>query len=303
MTNRNLSPNALMKASRDHAIGLYRSRRMRITALIIAIFLALFGLFGFFIAPGLIKTQLEKQLSAQLNRQVTVGAIHLNPYTVRLTVDKLHIADRDGRSPFVDIDNLVVNGSWSSIFRLAPVLDELTLQHPQIHITRINPQEFNFTDIVERFASKPADPNASPTRFAMSNISVHNGDISFDDKVQNAEHRVDQIELGIPFLANLPHDADVFVQPLLAMRVDGSPLRIQGQTKPFATTHESVISFNLDHLDLAKYLSYSPEPLPAAIPSGQLSGNLDIHFVQAQPTSQLLLKGALQIDNFAMTTH
>ncbi|WP_233842045.1 DUF748 domain-containing protein [Dyella sp. 2HG41-7] len=303
MTNRNLSPNALMKAGGERAIGVYRSRRTRITALVVAIFLVLFGLFGFFIAPGLIKSQLQKQLAAQLNRQVTIGAIHLNPYTVRLTVEKLHIADRDGVSPFVDIDNLVVNGSWSSIFHLAPVLDELTLQHPQIHLTRISEQEFNFTDIVQRFASKPADPNASPTRFAMSNISVHNGDISFDDKVQNATHRVDQIELGIPFLANLPHDTDVFVQPLLAMRVDGSPLRIQGQTKPFATTHESVISFNLDHLDLAKYLSYSPTPLPAAIPSGQLSGNLDVHFVQTQPTTQLLVQGALQIDNFAMTTH
>ena len=302
MANRNLSPDALMKAGRARALGLYHSRRMRITALVIAIFLLLLGLFGFFIAPGIIKSQLEKQLTAQLQRPVTIGAIHLNPYTLRLTVDRLHIGERDGLSPFVDVDNLVVNASWGSVFHLAPVLDELSLVHPQIHITRTGPQTFNFSDIVQRFASKPADPNASPTRFALYNISVHNGDIRFDDKVQNAAHRVDQLELGVPFIANLPHDVNVFVQPLLAMRVDGSPLRIQGQTKPFANSLESVISFNMDRLDLAKYLAYASASLPAAIPSGLLSGTLDVHFVQAQPTPQLVLKGALQLDNFSMTT-
>jgi hypothetical protein len=303
MTNRNLSPHALMKAGRERAVGLYRSRRLRITALVIAIILVLFGLFGFFIAPGLIKSQLEKQIATQLDRPVTIGAIHVNPYTLRVTVDSLHIGERGGTSPFVDLDQLVVNGSWGSVFHLAPVLDQLTLQHPQIHITRTGPQTFNFSDILQRFAAKPADPNAAPTRFAVSNISVHNGDITFNDTVQNATHRADQLELGIPFIANLPHDVDIFVQPLLAMRVDGSPLRIQGQTKLFSSSRESVISFNMDRLDLAKYLAYAPAPLPAAIPSGLLSGALEMHFVQAQPAPQLLLKGTLQLDNFVMTTN
>jgi uncharacterized protein involved in outer membrane biogenesis len=303
MANRKSSPSALMVAGRQRAIGLYRSRRMRITALVIVIFLALLGVFGFFIAPGIVKSQLEKQLSAQLERPVSIGAVHVNPYTLRVVIDKLHIGERDGTTPFVDLDELVVNASWGSVFRMAPVLDELTLQHPQIHITRTGPQTFNFTDIVQRFASKPSPPNASPTRFAVSNISVHNGDFTLDDKVLNATHHIDQFELGIPFLANLPHDTDIFVQPLLAMRVDGASLRLQGQTKPFANSHESVISFTLDHLDLPRYLGYVPEPLPAAIPSGQLSGTLNLHFIDVKPTQQLRLDGQLQADNFVMTTH
>jgi hypothetical protein len=303
MTNRNSSSKAIMDAGRERALHLYRSRGLRITALVLVIFLVLLGLFGFFIAPGILKSQLEKQLSAQLERPVSVGAIHINPYTLRVAVDKLHIGERDNTSPFVDVDNLVVNASWSSVFHMAPVLDELSLVHPQIHITRTGPQQFNFSDIVQRFASKPAAPNAQPTRFALSNISVHNGDIMLDDKVLNATHRIDQLEIGIPFLANLPHDTDIFVQPLLAMQVDGSPLHIQGQTKPFANSHESVISFSLDHLDLAKYLGYVPEPLPANIPSGLLSGKLELRFIDTQPNQQLQLQGQLQIDNLAVITH
>ncbi|MGC1550473.1 MAG: DUF748 domain-containing protein [Rhodanobacter sp.] len=293
---------------RDGASGLYRSHRLRKIVLILAIVLVIFGLLGFFAAPPIIKGQIESRASTALDRPITLGAVHLNPYTLKFDVDQLHIGDRDGHSPFVDIDHLTVNAAWSSVLRMAPVLDALTVQHPQIHITRTSDQQFNFSDLIDRFASKPADPNAPPARFALSNISVHNGDIAFDDKVLNTTHNVSQIEIGIPFIANLPHDTDVFVQPLLAMQVDGSPIHIGGQTKPFAESHESAIDFNLDHLDLPRYLSYVPTPLPIAIPSGQLSGQLKLDFIDKSATDknaaqQLKLTGNLQLDNFALSNH
>ena len=288
--------------ARGHAERLYRSHRLRKIALIAAIVLAVFGLLGFFAAPPIIRSQLQTRLTALLGRPVSVDAVHLNPFTLRLQLDKLHIADRDGRSPFVDVDRTVVNASWTSLFRMAPVLDELSLQHPQLHIARSAPQQFNFSDLVDKFAGGPPKPGSEPARFALSNISVHDGDIAFDDAVTHAAHRIDHLELGIPFIANLPRDTDVFVQPLLAMNVDGSPLRIAGQTKPFADSRESVVNFTLDHLDLPRYLGYVPEKLPVAIPRGQLSGRLELHFVQAKSGPQVRLGGQLQLDDFALAT-
>ncbi|WP_243039834.1 DUF748 domain-containing protein [Dyella sedimenti] len=295
-----LFSNPRLAAGRDRALAVYRSHRMRKALLILAIVLVVFGLLGFLAAPSIIRGQIEKRASAALARPVTLGAVHLNPYTLRLQLDRLHIADRDGKSPFVDIDQAVINTSWSSVFRLAPVLDQLSLQRPRIHIVRTGDQRFNFSDIIDRYASQPSDPNASPARFALSNISVHDGDIQFDDEAMKASHHVEQLELGIPFIANLPSDADVFVQPLLSMKVDGSALRIVGQTKPFADTLDSTVHFQLDHLDLARYLGYVPAKLPVAIPKGQLSGALDLHFVQAKPTPQLQLTGSLQLDDFVL---
>lgn len=210
-------------AVRERAERLYRSHRLRRNLVIAAIVLLVFGLLGFFAAPPIIRSQLQTRLGAALGRTVTIGAAHLNPYTLRLDLDQLHIADADGHSPFVDVDRLTINASWTSLFRLAPVLDELAVQRPRIRLVRTGPQRFNFSDMVERF-SRPSDPNAKPARFALANISVHGGDIAFDDQVLKTSHRVDRIEVGVPFLANLPADTDLFVQPLLAMRVDGSPL-------------------------------------------------------------------------------
>ncbi|HET7777079.1 MAG TPA: DUF748 domain-containing protein, partial [Rudaea sp.] len=260
-----------LAVARDRAVAAYRSQRVRKTLLIIGIVLVVYGLFGFLAAPYIIRQQIETRASTALSRRVTLGAVHLNPFTLRLQLDQLHIADRDGPAPFVDLDQAVINASWSSLFRMAPVLDELVLQHPRVRVGRSADQRFSFTDLIERYASKPADPNQPPSRFSLSNISVHNGEFQFDDDAMKATHHVEQVELGVPFIANLPSDTDVFVQPLLAMRVDGSPMRIEGHTKPFADSRDSTMSFQLDRLDL--------------------------RFVQTRPTPQLQLTGNLQLDD------
>ncbi|HEX7916433.1 DUF748 domain-containing protein, partial [Rudaea sp.] len=175
---------------------------------------------------------------------------------------------------------------------------------------------FNFSDLIDRFAGPPAKqdgapaarpsadakaPPPEPARFSLSNISVHRGEIRFDDKPTNASHRVEDIEIGIPFLANLPSDVDVFVQPLLAARIDGRPLRIEGQTKPFKDSLESTIDLTLDRLDLPQYLAYVPSELPVAIPKGLVSGSVRAHFVQDKAARQLRIDGAIVLDDFAMT--
>jgi uncharacterized protein involved in outer membrane biogenesis len=297
-----LFSNRHLAAGRERAIAVYKSHRTRKVVLILAIVLIVFGIFGFLAAPSIIRGQIEKRASAALQRPVTLGAVHLNPYTLRLELDQLHIADRDGKSAFIDIDQTVIDASWTSLFRMKPVLDQLTVQRPRIRIVRTGDQRFNFSDIIDRINATPSDPNAAPTRFALSNISVHDGDIQFADDALKANHHIEKLELGIPFIANLPSDTDVFVQPLLSMTADGSPLRIEGHTKPFADSRESTVNFRLDRLDLARYMAYAPTTLPVAIPKGLLSGDLVLHFVQAKPTPQLQLTGQLEIDDFALNS-
>lgn len=287
-------------ALRTRAVDAYRSHRVRKWLLIAAIVLVVYGLLGFFAAPPIIRSQLQTRLTTLLGRNINVAKVHFNPYTLRLELDQLRVAGRAGQPDFVDADHVVVNASWTSLFRMAPVLDALTLQHPRIRVVRTGAGRFDFDDILDRFAAQPKAPDASPARYSLSNISVHDGDIAFDDQLQNARHQIDHLELGIPFIANLPRDADIYVQPLLAMRVDGSPLRIAGQTKPFANDRESIINFHFNRLDLPRYLAYAPAPLPFALPKGLLSGDLELHFIQTTTTPQLRLTGNLQLDDFAL---
>ena len=286
---------------RDQALAVYRSHRGRRIGLGILIAVVLFGLLGFLAAPSLIRSQIASRASTALGRPVTLGDVSLNPFTLKLTVERLHVGEADGHTAFVDVDRLTANASWASVFRAAPILDELRIEGPHVHIQRTAPQRFNFTDILERPASKPAAPDTGPARFAVSNIALHGGQIDFDDRVANTTHRIDHLELGIPFIASLPSDTDIFVQPLLAMNIDGSPLKAQGQTKPFASSRESSITFNVDHLDLARYVGFAPAPLPVAVPSGKLTGVLALHFVMAEAHPSIRLNGRLALDELKVT--
>jgi uncharacterized protein involved in outer membrane biogenesis len=286
----------------ERALRLYRMRRLRLGLLIAAAVLVLYTVLGFFAAPPLLKSQLQSRLGTALGRPLSIATVRFNPFTLRLELDAVRLGDAGGTTPLAAVDQLVIDAAWSSLFHRAPVLDSLTLQHPQLYLTRLAPQRFNISDLIARFAAAPSQPDAAPARFALANISVHNGDFHFDDRVLGNQHRIDRIELGIPFIANLPADIELFVQPLLSMRVDGSAVHLGGQTKPFASSRESVLRFDLDHLQLPRYLGYLPLALPVAIPSGELSGQLEVHFLAGPPGAQMRLQGALTLDDFALTT-
>lgn len=286
-----------------HALGgVARSRRTRRIGIGVLIFLVLFGLLGFFAAPPLIRHVAEQQLSKQLDRPATIQRIALNPYTLNLEADGIHVGERGGHGDFIDIGKLVVRPSWSSLFRGAPIVNEIRVDSPRFHIVRYDAQRFNFTDLIEKF-STPSKPESKPTQFSVSNIQVNDGRIDFDDRLLNEKHVVDNWMLGIPYIATLASKTDIFVEPKLRMRFDGSPIAIDGRTKPFAQSRESEITLKFDRLDVPKLISYVPAKLPVAVTSGLLSSNLAINFVMSGETPALRVSGTVDLNDAKVTDH
>ncbi|MFM0736932.1 DUF748 domain-containing protein [Paraburkholderia xenovorans] len=288
---------ASLASSMQTVRGVAQSRRTRRVITGLLIFLVLFGLLGFFAAPPLIRHIAEQQLSKQLDRPATIGRIALNPYTLKLEADRVHIGERGGAGDFVDISRLIVQPSWSSLFRAAPIIDEVQLDSPRFHIVRYDAQRFNFTDLIEKFSKQPAKPDSKPTLFSVSNIRLENGQITFDDKLLGATHVIDQWKLGIPFVATLPSKTDIFVEPLLRARIDGSPLAIDGRTKPFAASRESEVSLRFDGLDVPRLMSYVPTKLPVIVQSGKLSTDLKLNFVVSNDAPSLRVTGTIDMND------
>ncbi|KVL58149.1 AsmA family protein [Burkholderia cepacia] len=285
-----------------HALGgVARSRRTRRIGLGLLIFVVLFGLLGFFAAPPLIRHVAEQQLSQQLDRPATIRRIALNPYTLNLEADGIHLGDKGGQGDFIDIAKLVVRPSWSSLFRGAPIVNEIRLDSPRFHIVRYDAQRFNFTDLIEKFSTPSPKPESKPTQFSVSNIQVNNGRIDFDDRLLNEKHVVDNWTLGIPYIATLASKTDIFVEPKLRARFDGSPIAIDGKTKPFAQSRESEIALKFDRLDVPKLISYVPAKLPVAVTSGLLSSDLTVNFVMSGETPALRVSGTVDLNDAKVT--
>ena len=264
---------------------------------------ALFAVLGFFVAPPIARSQLERILSEKLQRQVAIERIRINPFAPSASVIGFSVKERDGSATVASFDALYVDLSYSSLVRLAPVVHAVQLTKPYVRLVRNQDKTYNFQDLIDRPPQQPAQPPASgpPPRFAVYNIRVTDGRIDFDDRPENAQHSVTELRLGIPFFSTLPSQVDIQVQPELSAKVNGAPLDIVGETKPLKDTHETTIRIDLDDLQLAKYLEYSPVPLRFRVPTGRLDTRLVVSLATVgERLSRLTVSGTASLQDLAI---
>ena len=110
---------------------------------------AAFAVIGFLVVPPIAKSKLEEELSKALHRNVAVETLRVNPFAPSITVRGFAVRERSGDALFVTFDELYVNAAWTSIFLLAPVIDEVKLTKPHVRAVRNADRTYNFQDLVD----------------------------------------------------------------------------------------------------------------------------------------------------------
>jgi hypothetical protein len=271
----------------------------------ITVFLALFALVGFFVVPPLAKHYLVQILGEQLGRKVSIAEIDVNPFAMRVSVKGFAVQEPSGAPVFFSVDELLVNASARSIWRRAPVLTQIRAVNPYLHIVR-NPDRstYNFSDLLEKF-SKPvpaAQKKEGEVRFSLNNIELVNGRVEFDDKPKHSRHTVSDINVAVPFVSNLPDTVEEYVQPSFSARINGTPVAVKGQTKPFKDTLETSVDVNIDRLDLTRYIEYVPATLNFRLGSGMLDARLTVSFVREKDRPPaVLVRGRLGLEKLSVS--
>jgi uncharacterized protein involved in outer membrane biogenesis len=203
-------------------------RRFKKYLIGLGIVLVIFTIFGFFGLPPILKSVLTKQLSQNLHRDVTIREVKFNPYVLSLTVRDLLVKDRGNPQAFFSFEELYVNLQLMSAFRLAPVIKEITLKKPFINVVRNQDLSYNFSDLMEKKEPKPElkpGEKPKPMRFSLNNIRIENGSIDFSDEPVQKKHTVRDLNIGIPFLSNLPSLISSFVQPHFSAKINDTVYR------------------------------------------------------------------------------
>lgn len=253
------------------------------------------------LAVPLTKHLAEQQIAQQLGRKATIGKITFNPLTLTLNASDFALYEADKITPAFTAKNLLVDASVTSIFRLAPVLQEVTLSSPNVHIIRTSAEgigRYNFSDIIDRILAKPKTEGEA--HFSVANIRLENGTITFDDKVTDKHVNITALNIGLPYISNFASAVNSFVQPSLSMKVNGSPFELKGRSKPFASSLDTALAIDIDQLDVASYVAFSPVPLPLMIQSSKLSTNLDLTFVRAKDKPEINLSGDITLNDVAL---
>ena len=96
------------------------------------------------------------------------------------------------------------------------MLREIRLVNPAVHVVRLDATHYNFSDLIDEFAAKPAAAPATtatePARFSVNNIQLTGGSVDFDDRPEKTLHKLRELSLAIPFLSNLPWAGKIFVR-------------------------------------------------------------------------------------------
>ncbi|MGB8368369.1 MAG: DUF748 domain-containing protein [Limisphaerales bacterium] len=119
---------------------------------------------GFLILPPIIRAVAVKQLSQQLDREVSIAKVKLNPFALSTTIRGLLIKDKDGE-PFVSWDEVYVNFQLSSFLGHPWVFKEISVTGPFARVQMNQDGTLNFSDLITKFSTNaPAAPPKEPAK-------------------------------------------------------------------------------------------------------------------------------------------
>lgn len=279
--------------------GLKSPRSLRIGKWLVGIFL-LFGLLGYFAAPPLIKSILQKQLSAQLHRDVSIEKIDINPYGLSVKVSGFSVKAEGGKE-IAGFDEFFVNLSSESIFKLAAIVDEVRVAGLRVAVARVSEGRYDISDLLDEWMKPKDEPEKETPRFSVNNIQLINAKVVFDDQPKGKIHTISDINLALPFVSSLPYHTEILVNPSFSANINGSPLALTGDSKPFSETRESKLNLDLDRFDLAGLQPYLPDSLPIKLKAGTLDSELKVLFKEvSDKVYSVAVVGSVHVSGLAL---
>lgn len=255
--------------------------RPRQIAIIIAIIMVTGLLLTTFALPVIVRSQLEKRVSSATDRQCSVGGVSINPLNWSVQVRGVKLSEKNSNALFVSFSSVKLRVSPTSLWRLAPVVAELKVTSPYLHLERTAANSYNFSDILTQKSTEKRD---KPASFSLNNIIVENGRIAFDDNALSrpTQHRIAQLSLQIPFISNISYLADRYIDPKLSADINGAHFAFNGKLKPFTRGLEATLEINLQAVNIPYYAAYFPSELPVKFRKGRLSTALTISHLLSQ---------------------
>jgi len=207
---------------------------------------------------------------------VSVQAIAFNPFTLRLKVDGLGLAENDD-TPVLTIARVDVALEWASLVRGTWRFSDLHLSSPELQLKVSKNGVFNMAQWVESYQERnPASSNALP-RLLIQQFQITDGKIHFQDLQSGYQNQFDPVEFKLKNLSTLPNESGSYT--FHAQSDSGAQLRWSGETTLNSLKGKGELVFEKVALsDLAKYL----KPFTRiSVASGQMDLRLPYTFSYA----------------------
>lgn len=258
-------------------------------------------LFISLILPLIVRSKAIEAIQKETGRKVAIESISINPLTLKAAVNQLVIEEKNG-GPFVKIGRISVSFSLASIFRRAIIFSAVEINSPSFSFTRTAPNQYSFTDILEKPKNNQKPKNEGTTLFSINNISITNGYVDFFDQAidKGRKHTVRKLDVKIPFISNIPYLVEKYTDPKLFAEINGATFNFDGKLKPLHKSLETSVRVDLKQLNLPELAAYSPQKLPIDLKSGKMTIDTDISYrISDDKKPELTIKGLIKLDELA----
>jgi hypothetical protein len=252
--------------------------------------LAAFAVGGFFVAPPFVKARLLTELSHRLGREVTLGAIAVNPFELSVTVRDLAIKDKDG-APFASWSKAVINYRFTSFLTRNQAFDEMSFYAPYARFVIDAKGGLNIDDLLKIFREVPAAPASGPPPvWSFDKVHVEGARIGFTDQTRSPafDTTIGPFRLDLERFSTKPDEQNPYA--FNGSTESGETFAWTGrfQTDPLTSSG----TFTLGTVRLPKYRPYYEQDRPFHVRDGKVSMSASYE-LRWTPTEKVMrLKGA-----------
>ena len=250
----------------------------------------LYSGFGFFIAPGILKSKLEAALSDATHRKASIAKVRVNPLVPSVTVEGLEIRAKDG-GPWVGCERLYVNARVLPLMWRTIALKELEIVRPSVQITLDTKGRPEFADLFEGPETPTAPEKPSkPWTFAIQHFSLTEGRVPFVDRSTDPDFHtaLGPLSLTLDGFRTTPGaNGDYAFE---ARSDTGERLAWSGSlgVNPLASNGRLIFQ----NMDLAKYGPYLHETLDMELRGGKADLDIPYRFAWSPSSKTVSIEGA-----------
>jgi uncharacterized protein involved in outer membrane biogenesis len=183
---------------------------------------------GFLLAPYLVKRYVPQWVQKNLQRDMRIGDVRINPFLFTFEADAVLMAEKDGR-PIAGFDALSIDFELSSLFHWAWTFRHFELYKPLINLVFEPDGKLNLAQIMPKPAESPTDAESKPPRVILHNMSIREGEIDVTDQRRStpATVKISPFGLELKNISTLPERKGPY--SLTAAIDDGASLEWTGE--------------------------------------------------------------------------
>ena len=248
-----------------------RYRRYLIALAVVVVLVSAYAVAGFWAVPHFARSELTSFVKTHWGREVRVGEIRFNPFTLNLDVSQFSLPDADGKT-LLSFDHLKVGLQWASIWRLGPSFGEILLQKPYVRAVIRRDGALNLADLGKGFPEEPPKPKtekSKPLRLYIGRLAVTDGSTAFEDRTRPTpfEAQLTPIEFELRNFSTVGGNGNAY--ELEASSPQGEHLKWTGTLE--LTPVSSRGSFQVDQVQARALWTYARDSVPFEVSSGTIA--------------------------------